>query len=1161
MPETNPPIYRSRFENSFVKYTWMDADDGARGYWIAEYPDGRVGYFGADSEGNIVPSARTGSEQGTFRYHLVDMVDLFGHRMRYSYGLYNGVPLIEHIGYVYTNPLQPRYSVSFEYERREDDTGFDYLSDAKGGWNEIIEHRLARLNVYSGTDRIRTYELDYQPYGESNSFTRLANVQQHGIDGEPYPVAFTFDYSSSRIGGCEGDRCASPYMMDLGSLGLSLAAGRSTLVDINGDALPDVVDSSLNDGRHRFFLNTPTPEGTTYFEEQPVVSQVSASNHAFDSRYVQVFDLNGDGFTDVANVQAGEVLLNTGSGDWQGAMASIETSDSMVEDLADLNEDDEQSAVRFMDYNGDKKIDVIRGTQAGWLVYENTGEGFVINDTVAWPTPEGSSQPVGFEEDGLQISDMNGDGLLDLVQLQPGQLIFWLNHGWGQWSRPYTLGLPFTHADDITLAQLEDLNGDALNDVVVVRGDVVKVALNLSGRAFAPIAEFNASNVEGSLPERDDQTSVLFADMNGNGSTDVVWINNTNGTVRALEPFPIRPNQLSRIENGIGAITEIVYGTSVQHLARDTGTDKAWTLKLPHPMLVVDRTDTYDTLTNVHEITEYMYHDGFYDGVEKQFRGFAMTEIRQLGDTTQEEGLTELLFDVGATDPYRNGLQLEQTTFSYPHNAPPTSNTEKMAHALMRSTSTYEDCAIAEVPTPTEMDAAGQLPARWLCHTANVDVEMEKAPQSEWVRKESFTHYDGYGNTIRTENLGVVSIGDGACQPCTQDPDTFGAPCGNTCMGDEHYTETDYIVPGELTDGRWLLGQPYRERTFGREGSEWVTETLIYYDGPDFEGLPLGQLTHGNVSRTTQKVAVGSDDVINAVRNRYDEHGNVVETLDPNGDPAEHRHRRRYGYDADNLLVTQTEILLKDPEGHPYTLRRDVQYSPQWDKPIESTAWMLIHNGQEPDAAARRATYYEYDNFGRLSGKRLPGALHELSEVYHYELANPSSRIRIQKRSTLGGPLDLEVARCMDGKGRTYQTRTRLAEGSWQVDGLKVFNVRGSEWRVYQPYLDTHAACETLLPDDVRYTDYRRDGQYRLLEMIEPDAELYGGQPSVSRTVYAPLMTMAWDPEDSDPDSPHFETPTIQTTNGLGQLVAIDRTLEAQDNRDNTLITFTYDQR
>ncbi|MEL6180356.1 MAG: toxin TcdB middle/N-terminal domain-containing protein, partial [Myxococcota bacterium] len=584
----------------------------------------------------------------------------------------------------------------------------------------------------------------------------------------------------------------------------------------------------------------------------------------------------------------------------------------------------------------------------------------------------------------------------------------------------------------------------------------------------------------------------------------------------------------------------------VQHLARDTGTDKAWTLKLPHPMLVVDRTDTYDTLTNVHEITEYMYHDGFYDGVEKQFRGFAMTEIRQLGDTTQEEGLTELLFDVGATDPYRNGLQLEQTTFSYPHNAPPTSNTEKMAHALMRSTSTYEDCAIAEVPTPTEMDAAGQLPARWLCHTANVDVEMEKAPQSEWVRKESFTHYDGYGNTIRTENLGVVSIGDGACQPCTQDPDTFGAPCGNTCMGDEHYTETDYIVPGELTDGRWLLGQPYRERTFGREGSEWVTETLIYYDGPDFEGLPLGQLTHGNVSRTTQKVAVGSDDVINAVRNRYDEHGNVVETLDPNGDPAEHRHRRRYGYDADNLLVTQTEILLKDPEGHPYTLRRDVQYSPQWDKPIESTAWMLIHNGQEPDAAARRATYYEYDNFGRLSGKRLPGALHELSEVYHYELANPSSRIRIQKRSTLGGPLDLEVARCMDGKGRTYQTRTRLAEGSWQVDGLKVFNVRGSEWRVYQPYLDTHAACETLLPDDVRYTDYRRDGQYRLLEMIEPDAELYGGQPSVSRTVYAPLMTMAWDPEDSDPDSPHFETPTIQTTNGLGQLVAIDRTLEAQ---------------
>ena len=45
LPDTNPPVYRARYEKGFARYTWMQA--GADGYWIVEYPDGSTSYYGA----------------------------------------------------------------------------------------------------------------------------------------------------------------------------------------------------------------------------------------------------------------------------------------------------------------------------------------------------------------------------------------------------------------------------------------------------------------------------------------------------------------------------------------------------------------------------------------------------------------------------------------------------------------------------------------------------------------------------------------------------------------------------------------------------------------------------------------------------------------------------------------------------------------------------------------------------------------------------------------------------------------------------------------------------------------------------------------------------------------------------------------------------------
>jgi hypothetical protein len=127
----NPLVYRARDERGFVRYTWMDAGDGAAGYWLAEYPDGRKGYFGATHEGRAVATARHEDAGRTFRYALVDMVDVFGHRLHYTYQRDNAAPgqvgasLLLAVDWVYAqgDAGESTYQVAFAYEPASDPHG------------------------------------------------------------------------------------------------------------------------------------------------------------------------------------------------------------------------------------------------------------------------------------------------------------------------------------------------------------------------------------------------------------------------------------------------------------------------------------------------------------------------------------------------------------------------------------------------------------------------------------------------------------------------------------------------------------------------------------------------------------------------------------------------------------------------------------------------------------------------------------------------------------------------------------------------------------------------------------------------------------------------------------------------------------------------------
>ncbi len=1115
LPGTNPPVYRSRFEGGFARYTWLQEGDGSQGYWMAEYPDGTRAFFGADAQGNLVAEARVSGAEGTFKYMMVEKVDVFGHKEVWSYRKFGNFSLPTRVSYVFVDG-QPTYEVELAYEERRDLSGPAFISDAAPGFELLLTQRLARIDVKSRGQVIRSYVMGYEPYASSGGFTRLTRVQTLGAQGGNYPIRFDFQYSQALGGACQGEDCARPFMMDMGTLGVNLSAGRATLVDINGDALPDIIDAS-QDGPHRFFINQAQTDGSARFEPVARDSAVGTrASHPLGQATVQTLDVNGDGFSDLINAGTGQVLINRGLGDWDASSSELESNNI----AAALNEDfdaDEGGlqALRFIDFNNDKNIDLMRATRAETLFFENRGvDGFEVIEGA-------TNLNVGFEEDNLQLADMNGDGMLDVVKVQLGGLEYRLNLGWGKWGRAAVItGLPIGEGQ-IERAELEDINGDALADLVVLQGATVTYALNNNSTSFDEAIVLSSEGVVGEIPLLDPTVTVLFADMNANGSSDIVWIS-AQGHVEVLDLFPVRPNLMTRITNAIGSVTDITYTTAAVEMARDGGVG-AWRFKIPSPMNVVKRLDKFDLLTDLHEITEYFYHDGFYDGGEKQFRGFERVETRLVGDETIEAGLLREVYDVGAGDTYRNGLLLSSSTASD-------------GRELSEVVNTFQECPVAELTQGLA------FPIKHICQRASETVIKEGQDEDQWVRTRSESEFDGYGNVTQSVEHGVVSVGGQGCEPCgARSPEQFGAPCGPQCLGDEMFEQTEFVSTSN-TNNRWITGAAFRSRSFGREGSALVSESLVDYDGPDFVGLPLGQLDQGKVSRSTQKVRVGSGEVIEASRSKFNADGQVVEVLDPLGQVGGTTHRRVFEYDAEGLRVVRAEVLLEDKQGQPYRLRRDVLYEPLFDKPFEATEWLRVVDGRVVSTV--RGFAFQYDEFARMSARFLPGNTSaNPDEAFEYDLQSPASRVITRKRSQIGQPFDLTSIQCFDGRGREFQTRTRLAVDSFQVTGLKSFNIRSSPVEVFQPYLSASERCDTRAPEGTLSLKSRYDAAYRTIETTNPDGAIYG-TASVTRVAFAPLITFNFDAEDTDPESPNFDTPLVTRTDGLGRVIALDRFLQ-----------------
>ncbi|KAL6854889.1 hypothetical protein ACO1O0_006024 [Amphichorda felina] len=286
--------------------------------------------------------------------------------------------------------------------------------------------------------------------------------------------------------------------------------------------------------------------------------------------------------------------------------------------------------VKLMDLTGDGLTDVLVMDGDMLSIYYGCGKsGFTDAEFMPPPAESGPPRLVFWDgAEAMYVADMSGDGLADIVRIRNDEVCYWPSLGYGQFGRRVTMrnAPTFDHGElfDQSLLRLADVDGSGTTDIVYLGGHIPVIYQNLSGNGWS----------EGTLihgfPSVNTTSNVQVVDLLGKGTACLVWSSklpsDSGSQIRYLDLMEQRPYLLVKIENNTGIETYLTYMSSSLFYARDKKAGRPWLTHLPFPVHCVEKSETIDRISGNLFTTRYAYHDGYFDGVEREFRGFGFVE-------------------------------------------------------------------------------------------------------------------------------------------------------------------------------------------------------------------------------------------------------------------------------------------------------------------------------------------------------------------------------------------------------------------------------------------------------------------------------------------------------------------------------------------------------
>lgn len=471
---------------------------------------------------------------------------------------------------------------------------------------------------------------DNPPDPVSPIYTYLESVRECGyrwdstsstyIKGSLPPLAFR--YTQAKIDPTIHD--ADPSVLQ--NVPASVDGSRYRWVDLDGEGSPGILAEQSGGWFYkRNVSNCPDPSGHVgaRFEAlKCVASMPSLAN--LGSGVQQLMDLAGDGhlsLVQMARPVAGYYERSEDYG-WSDFVAFRQVPNI---DWRDPN-------LRTVDLNGDGFPDVLITENEVFTWYPSWARaGFGPAQTFRKPFDEDVGPAVVFA-DGTQsiyLADMSGDGLQDLVRVRNGEICYWPNLGYGRFGAQITMGdAPVFDAPDLfdqKRVRLADIDGSGTTDILYLGANRIRAWFNQSGNSWSAPQAISA------FPKIDDLSSVTTVDLLGNGTACLVWSSPLPGD--AQQPLRYidlmgrqKPHLLVDIRNNLGAETRIRYAASTKFYLQDRERGEPWVTRLAFPVHVVERVETFDWISRNRFTTHYSYHHGYFDGAEREFRGFGRVD-------------------------------------------------------------------------------------------------------------------------------------------------------------------------------------------------------------------------------------------------------------------------------------------------------------------------------------------------------------------------------------------------------------------------------------------------------------------------------------------------------------------------------------------------------
>lgn len=350
---------------------------------------------------------------------------------------------------------------------------------------------------------------------------------------------------------------------------------------------------------------------------------------------LQLADITGEGTRSLLKMQTplSGFYSQSSAGTWEGFRPF------QSQPTIDWND----PTLRFLDVTGDGTADLLLTGEDAIIWYPALGtQGYGAAQQVRMPLDEERGPRLIFTNDveAIFLADMTGDGLIDLVRVRNGDVCYWPNLGYGRFGGRIPMNTaPFFDHPELFQQQrvrLADIDGTGTTDILYLGRDTIQVYFNEAGNGWS------TSSFLPPLPSLDDQVFADVVDLFGNGTACLVW----------SSPFPHdiqhplryidlmgghKPHLMVQYVNNLGKEGHLEYQPSTAYYLADKKAGTPWITKLPFPTQCLSRTTVTDAIRQTVFVSSYTYHHGYYDSIEREFRGFGRVE--QL-DTEQYQNFT-----------------------------------------------------------------------------------------------------------------------------------------------------------------------------------------------------------------------------------------------------------------------------------------------------------------------------------------------------------------------------------------------------------------------------------------------------------------------------------------------------------------------------------------